>query len=84
MSGNRQKEANKVAEHFIDALGDFCPIPNLKVQAALKQLLPGDYITLLTDHSCTVSVIQAEMRRKRYSMEVEEVDNGIWQITIRK
>jgi TusA-related sulfurtransferase len=73
-----------MAEHFIDALGDFCPIPNLKVQAAIKQMQPGDHIILLTDHSCTVSVIQAEMRRKRLTMQVEEVDNGIWQITIRE
>jgi len=46
-----------MSEHFIDALGDFCPIPNLKVQAAMKQMLPGDHIVLLTDHSCAASDI---------------------------
>jgi len=71
-----------MAEHFIDALGDFCPVPNLKVQAALKEMRPGDKVVLLTDHSCTVPTLKGEMAKRRLKVKVEEVDYGIWQITI--
>jgi len=70
-------------EHFIDALGDFCPIPSLKVQAVMKQMNPGDRIILITDHSCTANTIKEDMRQKN-KVIVEEIDNGIWQITIIK
>jgi len=71
-----------MTEHYIDSLGDFCPIPSLKVQAAMKKMNPGDRIVLITDHSCTANTIRDEMRREKFKVIVEEVDNGIWQITI--
>lgn len=73
-----------MAECFIDVLGDICPIPNLKVQAALKQINPGDCIVLITDHSCAVTTLKEDMSRRRIGMEVEELDHGIWEITIHK
>lgn len=71
-----------MAEFYIDALGDFCPVPNIKVQAIIKKMKPGDHIRLITDHSCTVASLREEMMRKRLKIQVEEVDNGIWQLTI--
>ncbi len=71
-----------MAENFIDALGDFCPIPNIKMQAAIKLAQPGDSIVLITDHSCTATTLKEEMLRKRLKTKVEEIDNGIWQITV--
>lgn len=71
-----------MTEHYIDALGDFCPIPSLKVQSAMKQMNPGDRIILITDHSCTANTIRDDMRRGENKVFVEEVDNGIWKITI--
>jgi len=73
-----------MTEHYIDALGDFCPIPSLKVQAAMGKMSPGDCIILITDHSCTANTIRDDMRRQKFRVIVEEVDNGIWQITIMK
>lgn len=73
-----------MAEYFIDALGDICPIPNLKVQAVLKKLQSKDRIVLITDHGCTVITIREDTARKRLQFEVEEIDNGIWQLTISK
>jgi TusA-related sulfurtransferase len=71
-----------MAEYFINALGDMCPIPNSKVQSKIKKLQPGDSIVLLTDHSCAVTTIVEEMKRRRLKSRVEEVDNGIWKVTI--
>lgn len=73
-----------MAEHFIDALGDICPIPNLKVQAVLQSLQSQDRIVLITDHGCTVITIKEDIARKRLKFEVEEIDNGIWRLTISK
>jgi Predicted redox protein, regulator of disulfide bond formation len=73
-----------LADYPIDALGDFCPIPVLKVQALIPKLGPQDRIILVTDHSCTVAALKEEMLRKRLKIRIEEVDNGIWQITIYK
>lgn len=73
-----------MADHFIDALGDFCPIPIIKVEAAIKRMQPGDRIILVTDHSCTATALKEEMRRKQFKIQVAEVDNGIWEITIFK
>jgi len=73
-----------MAECYIDALGDICPIPIIKIQSALQKSNPGDRIVLITDHSCTVATLKEEMIRKRLKMKVVEVDNGIWQITVTK
>jgi len=73
-----------MTEHFIDSLGDFCPIPIIKFQMALKQANSGDTIVLITDHSCTVTSLKQDMRRERLKPKVEEVDNGIWRITLVK
>ncbi|TYP48401.1 sulfurtransferase TusA family protein [Thermosediminibacter litoriperuensis] len=71
-----------MAEYLIDSLGDMCPVPNLKVQSKIKQLRPGDQIVLLTDHSCAVTTIVDEMKRKRLKTKVEEVENGVWRVLI--
>lgn len=73
-----------MAEWFIDTLGDFCPIPYLKAQAALKQVNPGDCIVLITDHSCAVTTLKEDLSRRRIAMKVEELDYGIWKITVYK
>lgn len=69
-------------EYFIDALGDFCPIPMIKFQAALAEAGAGDKITLISDHSCTVTTLKQETRKKRVKLEVEEIENGIWKIIV--
>jgi tRNA 2-thiouridine synthesizing protein A len=73
-----------MADQFIDALGDFCPVPVMKVEAAMKRSQSGDRIILITDHSCTTVVLREEMGRKQWPITVVEVDNGIWEITITK
>lgn len=69
-------------KYEIDALGDFCPIPNLKVRDTFSRAKAGDAIVLLTDHSCAVTTVMDEMRRYRLRPKVEEIANGIWRLTI--
>lgn len=71
-----------MSELFIDALGDFCPIPGIKAKAAVKQMKPGDRVVLITDHSCAANTLKVEMKRAGFIAETEEIDYGIWRITI--
>ncbi|MGB9663276.1 MAG: sulfurtransferase TusA family protein [Moorellaceae bacterium] len=73
-----------MAEYFIDTLGEMCPIPNIKVREKLKELEIGDEIIVETDHSCATTTIINEMRRKGYKTKVEEIDNGIWRVIIKR
>lgn len=71
-----------MSEQFIDALGDFCPVPIIKVQKAIMNMQPGDKIVLITDHSCTVTTLKEEMSKRQLDFKAVEVDYGIWEITI--
>lgn len=72
-------------EHFIDALGDMCPVPVLKAEKEFKQIKAGEKIILETDHSCSVqSVIDHFESRFGARCTVEEVEEGVWRVAIEK
>ena len=72
-------------DHFIDALGEMCPIPILKAEKALKELKKKQRVVLETDHSCSISSVTSHFKEKYgYNCSVEEVEEGIWQISIEK
>lgn len=68
----------------LNCLGDFCPVPALKVQAQLARLLTGESLTVITDHSCALDNIKAIITDEIISMEVNEVANGIWEMILVK
>ncbi len=67
---------------IIDCFGDFCPLPLLKALKACKLLSEGESFMLVTDHSCTVESIMERFQNTKYHMLVDEVMNGVWEITI--
>ncbi len=72
-------------KHFVDALGDICPIPIIKAEKKLKQVQVNDLVVLETDHSCTLASVTNHFKSKYgYESSIEEVEEGIWQITIEK
>jgi len=73
-----------MAEHYIDALGEMCPVPNIRAQKRYKELKAGDVIILTTDHSCAATNIVNDMRKKGVWAKAEEIDNGIWEVIIKK
>ncbi len=74
-----------VADHFIDALGEMCPIPIVRAEKKLKQLKPRDRVVLLTDHSCSIASVSCHFKDKYgYLCTVLEEDEGIWRIIIEK
>ncbi len=68
----------------IDCLGEFCPIPVLRIKEALKSMSANDTIKVITDHSCVLQSILDHYGKKSLKVESQEVMNGIWEIFITK
>ncbi len=72
-------------DHFVDSLGEMCPIPIIKAEKKLLQASVSDRVVLETDHSCSISSVTNHFKNKYgYPTEIIEVDDGIWQIIIEK
>lgn len=68
----------------ITCFGDFCPIPLLKAQDSVKELAVGESTMLVTDHSCVVESVRDYFEIRSFDLLIDEVINGVWEITIRK
>jgi len=68
----------------LNCFGDFCPVPLLKAKKTVKELVAGEEFMLVTDHSCVVESIEDYFRSNKYELFIEEVLNGVWEITITK
>lgn len=68
----------------IDCLGDYCPIPILKIKEHLKNIPEGEAFMVVTDHSCVFQSIQEYCEKTKLKINVDEVINGVWEITIVK
>lgn len=68
----------------LNCLGDFCPVPALKVQVRLARLATGESLTVITDHSCAVENIKSIIKNQVTSFEVNEITNGIWEVILVK
>ena len=66
----------------IDCLGDMCPIPILKLKKELKLLKKGESILFIVDHSCVLEEIKGFVTKRNHQLEIDEVINGVWEITI--
>ncbi|VBB05358.1 sulfurtransferase tusa [Lucifera butyrica] len=73
-----------MAEFTLDCLGEACPIPVLKVQKKLPELKAGDVLIVNIDHSCALKNVPEFARKEGYNVEIEEVDDGVWDIFIEK
>ena len=68
----------------IDCLGEFCPVPILKIKAELKITSIGDSFMVVTDHSCVLQSIQDHFKKSNNTVESDEVINGVWEIIVTK
>lgn len=68
----------------IDCFGDMCPVPLLKLKKQLKEQPDGIPVTIVVDHSCVVESIEDYYNSDRYDLVVDEVINGVWEITVTK
>ncbi len=68
----------------IDCIGEFCPIPLMKVRKHYREIESGDSLTVLTDHICVVESVGDFVADANGSIDVEELETGSWQLTINK
>lgn len=66
----------------LNCLGDMCPIPLLKADAAVKKLPSGESLLLITDHSCVVESIREHFSSRNCRLNIHEAISGVWEITI--
>ena len=68
----------------IDSFGEMCPIPVLRIQEEITGMKSGDSFMIVVDHSCVVESIKDKYKGKKIKMEIDEVMNGVWEITFTK
>ncbi len=65
----------------IDCFGEICPIPVLRIEEEIKNANAGDSFMIVVDHSCVVQSIKDKYSSPNIKMKIDEVMNGVWEIT---
>ena len=73
-----------MAEFELDCLGEACPVPLMKTEKQLSTLTAGDVLVVHIDHSCAMKNVPEWARKQGHNVEVEEVDDGEWDVIIEK
>ena len=68
----------------LDCLGEACPVPLIRTQKALAELVVGDVLVVEIDHSCAMKNIPEWVSKEGHNFEIEEVSDGQWEIVIEK
>lgn len=71
-------------EVLLDCFGEACPIPLIKVQKTMKKMKTGDMLIVQIDHSCAMKNIPEWARKDGHNVEVEEIEDGEWEVIIEK
>jgi len=69
---------------IIDSFGEMCPIPVLRIEEEIKLLNNGESFMIVVDHSCVVESIRDKYKKRNVSVKIDEVMNGVWEITVTK
>ncbi len=75
---------SKIKEVVLDCLGEACPIPLIKAEKALKKMAANDVLVVEIDHSCAMKNIPEWARKQGHNVEVEEIEDGQWEVIIEK
>ncbi len=73
-----------MAEYELDCLGEACPVPLMKTEKKMATLSKGDVLVVHIDHSCAMKNVPEWARTQGFNVEVEEVDDGEWDVIIEK
>ena len=68
----------------LDCMGEACPVPLIKTEKKLEELDPGDVLIVQIDHSCAMKNVPEWARKQGHNVEIEEVDDGEWEVIIEK
>ena len=73
-----------MAEFELDCMGEACPVPLMKTEKKMNTLAAGDVLVVHIDHSCAMKNVPEWARKQGYNVEVEEVNDGEWDVIIEK
>ena len=73
-----------MAEFSFGLPGRGLPCTLMKTQKEIEKLGVGDVLIVNIDHSCAMKNIPEWARNQGYNVEVEEVDDGEWEVVIEK
>ncbi len=71
-------------EVVLDCFGEACPVPLVKAQNKLNEMAIGDILIVQIDHSCAMKNLPEWARKDGHNVEVDEVDDGEWEVVIEK
>lgn len=71
-------------EYTLDCMGEACPVPLMKTEKKINTMEVGDVLVVQIDHSCAMKNVPEWARTQGYNVEIDEVDDGEWEIVIEK
>ena len=74
----------KMKEYTLDCMGEACPLPMMKTEKQMEKMEVGDVVIVQIDHSCAVKNVPEWARNQGYNVEIDEVDDGEWEVIIEK
>ena len=84
---NNARKGIKMSEKEVrklDLRGEICPYPMLKTNEELDSDKDINILEVLTDHSPALSTIPPQALKRGYEVEIDEIDNSEWKITLKK
>jgi TusA-related sulfurtransferase len=73
-----------VPDRKIDCLGLFCPMPVLKVREAMKGLVPGQTLEMLSDDPASDADVRSWSSRMGHELLAVDRDGSVFRFLIRK
>ena len=71
-------------ECTLDCMGEACPLPLMKTEKQMEKMEVGDVVIVQIDHSCAMKNVPEWARNQGYNVEIDEVDDGEWEVIIEK
>lgn len=73
-----------MAEYTLDCMGEACPVPLMRTEKKMEELKVGDVLVISIDHSCAMKNVPEWARKQGHNVEIEEIDDGEWEVVIEK
>ena len=73
-----------MAEIKVDVKGQVCPIPLVEMRKAVKKAAVGDVIEIVGDNAASRKEIPMAAEALSMIVELDNEEDGIWKIRVRK
>jgi len=73
-----------VSDRTLDCLGLFCPMPVLKVRDAIKNMVPGQILMMLSDDPASEADMKSWTARTGHELVEVDRDGAVFRFVIRK